>query len=72
MRTIMTMSIPVSIRKELDALARKEHVSRSSIIQMALNEFLFNQKFERLHKKSVKKAQALGIFTDEDVFQNVS
>lgn len=72
MRSIMTMSIPASMRKELVALARKEHVSRSHVIQKALNEFLMRREFRRIRAKMIGEASKKGVFTDEDIFKMVS
>jgi metal-responsive CopG/Arc/MetJ family transcriptional regulator len=72
MRETVTVSLPRRIRQELDRVARREGVSRSDVLRVALEEHLFVRRFRALRQKMAAAAQARGIFTDEDVFDRVS
>lgn len=72
MRETITISIPREIREELDSLSEKEGISRSDVVRESLRDYLFFRKFRALRAKMMTKAQAQGIFTDEDVFEKVS
>lgn len=72
MRETVTVSLPRRIRQELDRVARREGLSRSDVLRVALEEHLFVRRFRALRQKMTVAAQARGIFTDEDVFNRVS
>jgi metal-responsive CopG/Arc/MetJ family transcriptional regulator len=72
MRETITISIPEEIKQELDALSKKEGVSRSDVVRESLRDFFFFRTFHRLRNKMRAKAAAQGIITDEDVFKTVS
>jgi metal-responsive CopG/Arc/MetJ family transcriptional regulator len=70
MRQTVTISLNEETRKELDAIARREGVSRSDLIRESLRDFLFVRNFRRLREKMMAKAK--GVYTDQDVFDRVS
>jgi metal-responsive CopG/Arc/MetJ family transcriptional regulator len=72
MRETVTISLPQSIRRELDRIAKEEGVSRSDVLRQSLEDFLFARRFRQLRQRMMAAAQAQGIFTDEDVFNRVS
>ena len=72
MRQLITISLPIAIKRELDALTTQEGVSRSDIVRESLKEYLFIRRFRALRKRLVPKAQAKGIYSDQDVFDRVS
>lgn len=72
MRSIITMSLPKEVQQAIDRVARLEHIPRSQVMQLALNEYLMAYDLRRIRQKLVPKAQKQGIFTDEDVFDIVS
>lgn len=72
MRQTVTISLTEETRKELDAIARREGVSRSDLIRESLRDFLFVRNFRRLRETMMAKARAKGIHTDQDVFDRVS
>jgi metal-responsive CopG/Arc/MetJ family transcriptional regulator len=72
MRETITVSLPRKVRQELDRVARREGVSRSDVLRVALEEHLFVRRFRALRRKIMAAAQGRGIFTDEDVFDRVS
>ncbi|MBI4209510.1 MAG: ribbon-helix-helix protein, CopG family [Deltaproteobacteria bacterium] len=72
MRQTITISIPEEVKEELDALTEQEGISRSDIVRESLRDYLFFLKFRNLRAKLMAKAEARGIYTDEDVFDRVS
>ena len=72
MRSTLTISIPASVRKQLDVVSRNEGVSRSDIVRESIRDYLFIKQFRTLRKGMVTKAARRGIHTDQDVFDRVS
>jgi metal-responsive CopG/Arc/MetJ family transcriptional regulator len=72
MRETVTISLPRSIRRELDKIAKEEGISRSDVLRQSLEDFLFVRRFRQLRQRMMAAAQTQGIFTDEDVFNRVS
>ncbi|MEI6632323.1 MAG: ribbon-helix-helix protein, CopG family [Chlamydiota bacterium] len=72
MRSTLTISLPQSIRAELDRVSSLEGVSRSDIVRESIRDYLFIRQFRSLRKNMVRKAARRGICTDQDVFDRVS
>ena len=72
MRSTLTISIPASVRKQLDSVSRSEGVSRSDIVRESIRDYLFVGQFRNLRKGMLLKAAQRGVHTDQDVFDQVS
>ncbi|MBT4372824.1 MAG: CopG family transcriptional regulator [Candidatus Marinimicrobia bacterium] len=72
MRETVTISLPKSIKDDLDKIVKKEHLNRSDVVRDALRKYLALNTFQDLRGKMIPQAEQAGIFTDEDVFENVS
>jgi CopG family transcriptional regulator/antitoxin EndoAI len=72
MRETVTISLPAWLKKRLDQATKREHVNRSDIVREALRQYFALQDFRRIREKTIPEAEARGIFTDEDVFREVS
>lgn len=72
MRETITISLSEEIRTALDEAVREAGKSRSELIREALRDYLFVRKFRLLREHMIAKAQAQGIYTDQDVFDRVS
>ncbi|MBI3562810.1 MAG: ribbon-helix-helix protein, CopG family [Gammaproteobacteria bacterium] len=72
MRETITISVPEEIKNELDKIVQDEGVSRSDVIRESLRDYLFMRRFLKLRARMLAKAQAQGIYTDEDVFKKIS
>ena len=72
MSDTMTVSLPRAISKELDALVKRTGKTRSEVVRDAVRRQLNLERFRALRERLVPKAQAHGIYTDEDVFKLVS
>jgi metal-responsive CopG/Arc/MetJ family transcriptional regulator len=72
MRETVTISLPATVRREVDRIAKQDGVSRSDVLRQSLEEFLFVRRFRQLRQRMMATAQADGIYTDDDVFTRVS
>ncbi|PKQ28182.1 MAG: hypothetical protein CVT63_04060 [Candidatus Anoxymicrobium japonicum] len=72
MRESVSISLPPRLKKKLDQLVKENQVNRSDIAREALNEYFARKDLERIRQKMVPLAEARGVFTDEDVFREVS
>lgn len=72
MKPSLTVSLPENIKSELKRIASEEGLSQSEIVRKAIQDYLFIRKFRKLRNQLMAKAQAQGVFTDEDVFNEVS
>ncbi len=72
MRRVISISISQRLKKELDAATKEEGVSRSDIVRQSLRNYLVIRRYRRLRDRGLGKAEARGIYTEEDVFKRVS
>lgn len=72
MRSTITISVPEEVRAELDRVSKAEGVSRSDIVRESIRDFLFIRQFRSLRKTMVAKASRRKVYTDQDVFDQVS
>jgi metal-responsive CopG/Arc/MetJ family transcriptional regulator len=68
----MTISIPKSVRAEIDRVSKAEGVSRSDIVRESVRDYLFIRRFRGLRKAMTAKASKRKVHTDQDVFDRVS
>ena len=72
MRRTITISLPKDVKQDLDKATAEEGLSRSDLIRESLREYLFMRRFRQLRARMMAKAQAQGIYTDEDVFKRLA
>jgi metal-responsive CopG/Arc/MetJ family transcriptional regulator len=72
MRNAVTISLPSSLAKQLDAAAKRKGMSRSQFVQVSLQNDLFREKLEAARKIGVPYARRAGLYTDEDIFKAFS
>lgn len=72
MREALTISLSEELKEKIDALAENRGLNRSEVIREALESYLRIEEFRELRRKMIPKAEAQGIYTDEDVFDEVS
>ncbi|MDD5447702.1 MAG: ribbon-helix-helix protein, CopG family [Actinomycetota bacterium] len=72
MRESISISLPTSLKEKLDEAVKRDQVNRSDIIREALREYFARKDLEHIRQNMVPLAEAKGIFTDEDVFKEVS
>ena len=70
MREIITVSIPEDMKKQIDKIAEEEGTTRSNIIKESLQNYLFIREFRTLRARMMK--ESLRVYTDKDIFEQVS
>lgn len=68
----IVLTLPSKLRSAVDEVASQEGVLAQELISKALETYLFLRQFRLLSEKMTVKAEAQGIFTDQDVFDLVS
>jgi predicted transcriptional regulator len=72
MRKILTLTLPEDIGNALDEIAREEGLCPSDVLTEAAKEYLFFRRLRLLRDSLTSQAAAMGIRTDQDVFDRVS
>jgi hypothetical protein len=68
----ITITLPAKMKLTLEDITRIEGISMTEVIQEAISQYLFLRQYRLLRQQLIPKAQAQGIFTDQDVFDRVS
>jgi predicted transcriptional regulator len=68
----LTVRIPKTLRKELQALSERQQRPASEVVRDSLRRYIAAEKFRRLRRKTLPFAEAQGFLTDEDVFGAIS
>ncbi len=72
MQTTINVSLSKEIRAALEDLTRKEGVQVEDVINEAVRQYLFFRKLTLLRERLSARAQAMGISSDDDVFNLIS
>jgi metal-responsive CopG/Arc/MetJ family transcriptional regulator len=72
MRESISISLPEEIKEALDELSEAEGVTRSEVVREALHEYIYLRRLRKLRSRLMPYAEAQGVYTDEDVFREVS
>ena len=72
MRESVSISLPTWLKEKLDQAVKKDRMNRSDIVREALREYFARKDIERIRQNMVPLAEAKGVYTDEDVFKEVS
>lgn len=72
MREPLTISVSERLKEKIDALAERRDLNRSELVREALESYLRLEEFRELRRKMLPRAEAQGIVTDQDVFDEVS
>ena len=68
----MTVSLPTEMRREVARAAKKQKLTASEYVRDAVRRKLWLDAFDETRRALIPKARAMGIYTDEDVFEIVS
>ena len=68
MEGTITITLPTKVKSALDNVIQEEGVSPNELISTAIEEYLFFRQLRLLRERMIVKAQAQGIYTDQDVF----
>jgi predicted transcriptional regulator len=72
METTLNVRIPTELKRQLEALSRRQHRPSSEVVRESLRRYIAAEQMAALRKMTVPLAEAQGFITDEDVFQSVS
>ena len=65
----ITLRVPDELDEALERQSNDAGVSKSDLAREALRRFLAVSEFQKLRVKLVRRAQAQGVHTDDDVFR---
>jgi predicted transcriptional regulator len=68
----MTVRIPDEVRRQLHKISRDEGKPVSDIVRESLQKFITLYRYNQLRNRVLPYAEARGIFTDDDVFKQIS
>jgi len=68
----LNLTLPEDIGNALDEVAREEGLPPREVLTEAVKEYLFFRRLRLLRDSLTTRASAMGIRTDQDVFDRVS
>ena len=72
MNQTITIRIPESMREELLEISKDQDKPVSDLVRESLRKYIAIQRFRKLRNMVLPFAEAQGILTDEDVFNQTS
>jgi len=72
METTLNVRIPADLKRQLDALSRRQHRPSSELVRESLRRYIASEQLAAIRKMTVPLAEAQGFITDEDIFKAVS
>lgn len=72
MNSTLTLRIDSDTARLLDEVSKKTGSPKSKIVRDALRKQLLIDSFQNLRKKGLPLAEAQGLLTDEDIFNEIS
>jgi predicted transcriptional regulator len=70
MENTLTITLTPELKEMLENLTQTEGVSPESLVQAAIEDYLFLRRFRALRSHLIQKAQSN--YTDEEIFESVS
>lgn len=72
MSETIALTLPKDIRLAMDDVTSKEGIKPDELVYEALRQYFFQRQFRSLRERMIPKARKQGIYTDQDVFDQVS
>lgn len=72
METTLNVRIPAALKRQLDALSRRQHRPSSELVRESLRRYIASEQLAALRKMTVPLAEAQGFVTDDDIFKAIS
>ena len=72
MQKNITVNLPAKIRSAMDDVTKEDGISTDDLIREAITEYLFFRRLRSLREHMIARAQSQGVYTDQDVFEQVS
>ena len=72
MNQTLTVRIPEGMRDELVEISKEQNMPLSDLVRESLRKYIAVQRFRKLRNMVLPFAEAQGILSDEDVFNQFS
>lgn len=72
MRSVLSISLPDKVARELDQYAKSQGRNKSDVVKESISIYLWESRFEGARKSLSVRAKKKGMVTDEDLFKDVS
>lgn len=72
MRSVLSVSLPDKVARELDRFAKSQGRNKSDVVKESISLYLWESQFEGVRKSLGARAKKKGMVTDEDIFKEVS
>jgi CopG family transcriptional regulator/antitoxin EndoAI len=64
---VVNISMPEEFFQQVEELAKEENRTRSELYREALRQYIETRRWQKLQKETAKRAQEMGITSEEDV-----
>jgi len=71
MKRPITIRLPDDLRKLLDEISKQERIPISNLVRESIRRYAAVYRFRQLRNKVLPFAEAQGLLTDDDVFENL-
>jgi metal-responsive CopG/Arc/MetJ family transcriptional regulator len=72
MRTVLSVSLPEKLAKELNDFASEAGRNKSDIVKESLGRYLWEEKLRKAQGLFYPRAKAAGIVSEEDMLREIS
>jgi metal-responsive CopG/Arc/MetJ family transcriptional regulator len=72
MRSVVSLSLPKRLARDLTRLARQLGVPRSLVVRQALQRYVLDVELTELRRRLRPRALRRGMISDDDIFARVS
>ncbi len=72
MRSVLSISLPDKIARELDRFAKSQGRNKSDVVKESISLYLWESRLADARKSLSSRAKKKGMVTDEDIFKEVS
>ncbi|RME76481.1 MAG: hypothetical protein D6784_05775 [Chloroflexi bacterium] len=72
MADTVTITLPGRVKSILETITEQEGIPVDELINAAIEEYLFFRQLRLLRQRMIAKAQAQGIYSEEDIFDQIS
>lgn len=72
MKQSLTIRLPDQLRAELEQISASESKPVSELVRESIQRYITLYTFRRLRRTAMPFAEAQGLLTDEDIFNNIS
>ena len=72
MRSVLSVSLPERVSRELNRFAKSQGRNKSDVVKESISIYLWESRFQDVRKSLCTRAKKKGMVTDEDIFKEVS